>query len=83
MHDGGGRHSDKKSSKSAVNLSDRRRPTLSLLPNKTANIKQNSSQFPLVVKATALKQQTFCPQILNVYDRSVTDNNVIASVWHS
>jgi len=37
---------------------DRRHPTISVLPNKTANIiKQNWNQFLLVVKATALKQQ--------------------------
>jgi len=41
IHDGGGRHSEKKSSKSPVNLPDRSRPTLSILPNKTASIKQN------------------------------------------
>jgi len=37
---------------------DRHHPTLSILPNKTANIiKQNWKQFLLVVKAATLKQQ--------------------------
>ena len=74
-----------------VSLTDRHYLTLSILPNKTANIiKQNWNQFLLVVKATALKQQipTFYPQILSIessfyiqiYGRPLTDTNVIASV---
>ena len=51
-------------------------------------IKQNWNQFLLVVKATALKQQisNFYPQILSteasfcVYDRPLTEINVIANV---
>jgi len=59
------------------------------LPNKTANIiKQNWNQFLLVVKATTLKQKmsNFYLQILSteasfyIYDRPMTDKNVIASV---
>jgi len=64
IHDGGGRHSDYKKSKIA-SLTDRHRPALSSLPNKTANsIKQNWNQFLLVVKVTAVKQQMskFYPQ---------------------
>jgi len=73
-----------------ASLSDCHRPTLSILPNKTANIiKQNWNQFLVVVKATVLKQQIskFYPQILSteasfyIYDRLLTDINVIASVY--
>jgi len=52
-----------------ASLTDRHHPTLSVLPNKTANIiKQNWNQFLLVVKVTALKQQIskFYPQILSI-----------------
>jgi len=64
-------------------------PTPLILRNKTANIiKQNWNQFPLIIKATAVKQQisNFYTQILSteasfyIYDRPVTDINVIASV---
>ena len=64
-------------------------PTPLVLPNKTAYIiKQNWNQFLLVVKATGLKQQisNFYPQILSteasfyIYDRPLTDINVIATV---
>jgi len=64
-------------------------PTPLILPHKTANIiKQNWNQFLLVVKATALEQQisNFYPQILSteasfyIYDRPMTDINVITSV---
>jgi len=70
-------------------LTDDHHPTPLILPNKTANIiKQNWNQFLLVIKATALKQQisNFHPQILStetsfyIYDRPVTDINVIASI---
>jgi len=70
-------------------LTDLYHPTPSILPNKTANsIKQNWIQFLLVVKVTALKQQilNFYPQILStetsfyIYDRPMTDINVIAGV---
>ena len=59
------------------------------VPNKAENvIKQNWNQFVLVIKATALEQQIskFYPQILSteasfyIYDMSLTDTNVIASV---
>ena len=72
-----------------TSLTDLHRPTLLVLPKKTANIiKQNWNQLLLVVKATALKQQisNFYLQILStqasfyIYDRPVTGINVIASV---
>ena len=70
-------------------MTDRHHRTLSILPNKTANIiKQNWNQFLLVVKATALKQQIsqFYPQILNteasfyMYDRPLTQMYSLTSV---
>jgi len=63
-------------------LTDRRHSTLSILPNKAANIiKQNWNQFLLVIIAAALKQQIskFYPQILSteasfyIYNRPRTD----------
>ena len=72
-----------------ASLTDLHHHTLLSLSNKTANIiKQNWNQFLLVVKATAPKQQIskFYPQILSteasfyIYDRPLTDINVIASV---
>jgi len=57
---------------------------------KTANIiKTKLNQLLLVVNATALKQQIskLCPQILGteasfyIYNRPLTDTNVIASVY--
>jgi len=54
--------------KKIASLTDRRHPTLSILPNITVNvIKQNWNQFLLVVQATAVKQQVsiFYPHILS------------------
>jgi len=64
------------------------RVLLTRIVNSYCIVKPNWNQFLLVVKATALKQQIskFYPQIISteasfyIYDRPVTDINVIASV---
>jgi len=56
LQDGGGPYSENKLKN--CHFTDRYHRTLSISPNKTADIiKQNCNQFPFLVKATAWKQQ--------------------------